>query len=243
MGKSVDALDYLANPTRHPAAGVCVLFGDESFLKREVLGQLKQQVLSGDDAEFSVSEFAGDDVLLRDVMDALAERALFGGGRHMVVVEAADEFVSRNRPQLEGYVERPQAASLLVLEVKLWPATTRLYKAVAESGLMIECRFPPPARVLKWLTGRSRAVHQATLDAAAAELLCETVEPDLGLLDQELAKLAAIAGVGGTITTGLVHEAVGGWRARTAWEMLDAALAGDTRTALVQLDRLLIGGE
>jgi DNA polymerase-3 subunit delta len=65
----------------------------------------------------------------------------------------------------------------------------------------------------------------------------------LGLLDQELAKLAAIAGVDGTITTGLVHEAVGGWRARTAWEMLDAALAGDTRTALVQLDRLLIGGE
>jgi DNA polymerase-3 subunit delta len=40
-----------------------------------------------------------------------------------------------------------------------------------------------------------------------------------------------------------VHEVVGGWRAKTAWDMLDAALAGDATTALVQLDRLLVGGD
>lgn len=69
------------------------------------------------------------------------------------------------------------------------------------------------------------------LDPQAAELLAERVEPELGLVDQELAKLASIAGEGGTITTEMVHEAVGGWRAKTAWDMLDAAMAGEPRTA------------
>ena len=41
----------------------------------------------------------------------------------------------------------------------------------------------------------------------------------------------------------MVHSAVGGWRTKTAWDMLDATLTGDGRTAPVQLDRLLSGGE
>jgi DNA polymerase III subunit delta len=243
MSKPVDGLDYLAHPAKYTASGVNVLFGDESFLKRQVLGELKEQVLSGEDAEFSVSAFAGRETTLRDVVDALATRALFGGGRHLVIVEEADEFVSQNRPALEQYVARPKPASLLVLDVKTWPSTTKLYKALAETGLQIECKFPAPARALKWLVGWCQQKHQACLEPAAAELMMETVEPEMGLLDQELAKLAALAGAGGTITASMVHDVVGGWRAKTAWDMLDATLAGDTRTALVQLDRLLLSGE
>jgi DNA polymerase-3 subunit delta len=243
MTKPVEALDYLAHPAKHAAKGVAVLFGDEAFLKRLALGELKEQVLSGEDAEFSVTVFDGRETPLRDVRDALSSRALFGGGRHLVVVEEADDFVSENRPALEDYVERPKSNSLLVLCVRGWPSTTRLAKALAERGLAIECKFPAPARLLKWLAGWSTGRHGATIDPAAAEMLIETVEPDLGLLDQELAKLSALAGTGGTITPELVRSAVGGWRAQTAWEMLDAALAGDARTALVQLDRLLVSGE
>src|SRR5262245_10658221 len=99
MPKPVDAMDFLAKPKSYPAAAVCVLFGDESFLKRQALGMLKEQVLSGEDADFSVTTFAGDDVVMRDVADALAERALFGGGQHLVVVEGADDFVSKHRPE------------------------------------------------------------------------------------------------------------------------------------------------
>jgi DNA polymerase-3 subunit delta len=239
----LDALDYLAKPDSHPAARVCVLFGDESFLKRHVLADLKERALSGADADFSVSNFRGDDIAMRDVADALAERALFGGGRHLVVVEEADGFVSKNRPALEDYVARPHKQSILVLEVTQWAASTRLYKALVESGLQIECKFPPPARAAKWIVHWSHRRHGVKLEPAAAELLLETVEPELGLIDQELAKLAALAGSGGTVTTALVHEAVGGWRAKTAWDMLDAALAGDATTALVELDRLLVGGD
>jgi DNA polymerase-3 subunit delta len=243
MPKPVDALDYLAHPAKHPPQGVVALFGDESFLKRQVLETLKSQVLSGADAEFSVSVFSGRETPMREVVDALSTRALFGGGQHLVIVEEADEFVSANRPSLEQYVTRSQSASILVLDVKTWPATTRLYKALAETGLQIECKFPPPAKVLKWLVSWAQRKHDARLEPSAAELLLETLEPELGLFDQELAKLAALAGSKEAISASMVHQVVGGWRAKTAWEMLDAALAGDSRTALVQLDHLLLSGE
>jgi DNA polymerase-3 subunit delta len=69
------------------------------------------------------------------------------------------------------------------------------------------------------------------------------VEPELGLLDQELAKLAAYAGAEKQITADIVTQLVGDWRVQTAWEMLDAAAAGDAAQALTLLDHLLYGGE
>jgi DNA polymerase-3 subunit delta len=243
MAKPLDALDFLAHPEKHPAPGVVVLFGDEAFLKRQALAALKQQVLAGEDADFSVNVFTGKQCTLRDLNDALATRALFGGGQQLVIVEDADEFVTQNRAALESFVGRTRTASVLVLDVKQWASNTRLYKVVAETGLQIECKFPAPARLLKWLAAQARVIHRAQLDPDAAEVLADTVESELGLFDQELAKLAALAGPDAKITADMVHEAVGGWRAKSAWEMLDAMLGGDARSALVQLDHLLQGGE
>jgi DNA polymerase-3 subunit delta len=243
MSNAIPGLDYLAHPGKHPVGAVCAVFGDESFLKRQALAQIKGQVLAGDDAEFSVTVFDGREAAMRDVLDALAARALFGGGRHLVVVEEGDDFVSQNRGALEDYVSHAKSDSVLVLDVKQWASTTRLAKALANGGLQVECKFPPPARLAKWLVGWSKSRHNALLDPAAAELLVDSVESDMGLLDQELAKLAASAGPGGAVTTELVSQSVVGWRAQTAWAMLDAALAGESRTALVQLDRLLLAGE
>lgn len=239
----LDALDYLAHSAKHPAQAVTVLFGDEAFLKRQVLGRLRQEVLGGGDADFSLSEFAGEKAEWREVIDELSTVAMFGGGQRLVAISDADDFVSRYRPELEDYVAKPKSTSILVLEVGSWPSNTRLAKAVADRGLPIECKCPPPAKLLKWLTSWAKQHHQAQLDGAAAEQLLEVVEPELGLLDQELAKLAALAGPGGAITLDMVHDAVGGWRTKTTWDMLDSAVAGDAREALTQLDRLLFGGE
>ena len=71
----------------------------------------------------------------------------------------------------------------------------------------------------------------------------ELVGAELGLLDQELAKLSLSAGEGQLITAELVGQMVGTWRTKTAWEMLEAAMAGNVGDALGQLDRLLLAGE
>ena len=243
MAKKLHAVDYLASPEKYPARPVCVLFGDEPFLKRHVLEKLRQAVLGGGDAEFSLAVFAGRKALLREVVDELSTVAMFGGGRRLVVVDEADDFVSRYRGELEDYVSHPKPSGLLVLEVKTWPANTRLYKAVAAEGLPIDCGSLSAARLTRWLGAWAPGEHNVQLTPAAAELLIEMVGPELGLLDQELAKLALTAGPGEKVTPQTVGQYVGTWRAKTTWEMLDAMLDGNAREALVQLDRLLLAGE
>jgi DNA polymerase-3 subunit delta len=147
-------------------------------------------------------------------------------------------------------VARPKSTGVLVLEVATWQATTKLYKAVAAEGLQIECaapkdpKKPKDTRLLtQWLTAWAKQAHAVGLEPTAAELLVEMVGSEMGLLDQELAKLAVTAARGQKISAAMVSQMVGSWRAKTVWDMLDAALDGNCAQALTQLDRLLLAGE
>jgi DNA polymerase III subunit delta len=179
---------------------------------------------------------------LRDVLDELSTVAMFGGNR-LVVVEDADDFVSHYREEMEDYVAAPGRGGVLILELDSLPSNTRLYKAVAAGGVAIDCAAPQPARLTKWLVDWAKQQHRAQLSHAAAEMLTEIVGPELGLLDQELAKLALLVGEGKKITPEMVTQSAGGWRAKTTWVMLDAVLDGKVREAMTELDRLLASGE
>jgi len=236
------AIDYLAQPSKYPPKPVCVAFGDELFLRRQVLLGLRQAVLGGDEGDFSLTTFEGRTAELRAVVEELTTISMFGS-RRLVVVDEADEFVSRYRPQLEDYVARPGRSGCLLLEVKSWPATTRLYKAVDAQGLAIDCSSPAGVKLTKWLGEWAKQTHKIQLSINAAEMLVELIGPELGLLDQELAKLALMTDSDKKITPELIQKAVGGWRAKTTWEMLDLALDGNVAEAVRQIDRLLSSGE
>jgi len=241
--KLIAALDYLAQPDRHPPLPVCAVFGNETFLRREAILSLRAAVLGGGDGEFSLTTFEGRGTPFREVHEELSTVAMFGGGRRLVVVEQADEFVSRWRAELEDYIAKPSRSGILALDLHSLPGNTRLYKLIAAEGLLIDCRAPAPARLSKWLADWAKRRHGVRLHPAAAEMMSEIVGPELGLLDQELAKLALLAGDERKITPEMVERGVGGWRAKTTWEMLDAAMDGNVAAAMLQLDRLLSAGE
>lgn len=235
------AVDFLRESPAS-CAPVYALYGDEPFFKRHVLAVLRAQVLGADDGELSRIVFDGRSVELAPVFDELSTLALFGD-RRLIHVQEADDFVSRYREQLEAYVAKPSSHAVLVLDVASWPANTRLAKAVQQQGLPVECKAPPAGQLLPWLVSWAKSRHQAKLQKQAAELLVETLGPEVGLLDQELAKLAAGVGPQGEILAQHVRDQVGGWRTRTAWELLDEAAAGNAARALEHLDCLLASGE
>lgn len=243
MAKPLAALEFLAAAAAAAVPPVCAVYGNDSFLRRQVLLRLRGAVLEADDAELSYSTFNGEKAVLKDVLGELTTMAMFGGGRRLVVVEEADDFVSRYRSELEDYVGRPSKAGVLVLGLDSFPSNTRLFKAVASGGLAIDCGVPAENQLGKWLVDWAKRMHDVRLLSAAAGMLVEIMGPELGLIDQELAKLALMAGPERKITDEMVSQMVGGWRTRTTWEMLDAALAGDVGGALAQLDRLLASGE
>lgn len=251
MSNTHHALDFLESP-QGEIPSVVVLFGSEAFLKRLVRDKLREIVLGNDD-EAPFATFEGESVEWRDVSDEISTVSLFGSrSRRLVIVQDADKFVSKCRSQLEDYLEHPRRRGVLVLEVGTWASNTRLYKSVDKAGLQVDCRLPQKTvgrrtetddtRLCKWLIGWSKSRHKTQLEPAAAKLLLELNEIELGRLDQELAKLALFA-ESGKVTADIVRDVVGGWRAKTVWEMIDAAADGNAVEALQQLDHALGSGE
>jgi DNA polymerase-3 subunit delta len=209
----------------------------------------------GDDADVPVAAFDCSERLpeWRDVMDELATASLFGGGGpRLVILERADAFVSANRQKLEDYAAKPKSTGVLVMDVEEWAANTRLYKALDQSGLQIDCRPPQKGgkskeidegAIVKWTVAWAKSNHGLALPADAARLLLDLTGPVFGLLDQNLAKLAVLVPPGSKATPEQVQEIIGGWRGKSIWELVDAAAAGDTADALAHLDHLLHAGE
>ena len=236
---AIHATDFLSDNDAVPNVPVMALFGAERFLKLEVLNLLDSE---NDDDAASVTRVAGKDADLRSVTDELLTISMFGGKR-VVLIEEADEFVSANRPGLEKYVSSPSMQSLLLLDVKQWQKTTRLFKAVEKVGLNIECSQLSGAALVKWFINTAKKEHGKKIDKEAAQLVVELAGDSLGLLQQELNKLVALVGEAEEITTDDVSRVVGGWRLQTTWAMLDAVRDGDVGTALEFLDKLLLAGD
>lgn len=229
-------------------AGVCALVGDDGFLKRLSRTKIRDAV----SADGEANEFT-QKAEWRDVNDELSTLSLFGGGPRLVFVLNADDFVKNYRSQLEAYVAQPASSGCLVLELNALAMNTRLYKTLAETGQIVECRAPQTKRgkasyvdetkLCDWLRSWGKSTHNVELKRGADEELLQLVGPEMGLLDQGLAKLALFCEPDAEVTVELVRKVVGGWRTKTTWELLDAALDGNAAEALLQLERLLQAGE
>ena len=231
---------FLKSTDKTPVPAVVALFGVQRFLKIAAVRELARRVLDDDDA--APSRVDGTTAPLANVLSELATVSMFGG-RRLVVLENADEFVTAHRAALEKYVASPAKGGVLVLDVKTWPKTTKLAKAVAKTGLELECSELGGSELRRWLTATAQQEHAIVLTDDAAELLASLAGPDLGLLDRELAKLADYAAQAGEITAVDVAKLVGGERAETTFVMLDHVRDGNPAAALIELDRLLRSGE
>lgn len=234
----MDALEFLEQkkPANQP---IYVLTGEEDFLRRAVRESLERQLLGDADREFAVSVYAGDTAQFSTIKGEL-DTLPFLSPRRIVVIELADPFVSEFRPQLERLVEKP-SKGVLILEVKSWPSNTRLYKMVP-SEATIQCKAPPMQRLPAWCVHRA-AVHGKKLTQKGAEMLVELIGASLGILDQELSKLAAYVGDRAAINDEDVDHLVGRSRAAETFKIFDAIGAGRATEALTILDRLLKQGE
>lgn len=185
------ALEFLKQ-TAPEIPGVVVLSGSQRHLKHAALTILKQQVIADDEA--AMTQFKGTEADLQSVSDELRTVSMWGD-RRLVLVENADDFVTKYRPALEKLTDKPAKKSVLVIDVNSFPKTTRLYKQVAAKGLEIDCSDLKGPQLSKWVQETASSVYGSSITREASALLIELVGTGMGMLDTELAKLASYVGV------------------------------------------------
>jgi len=235
-------LELLSGQGKLPEKPVYVVYGDDEFTRSHVLAAIRRSVL-GEEAEPGCeTRFDGSDVELADVLDELAMVA-FWGERRLVVVTAADAFISQHRAALERYVQRPARRNVLVLVTNKWRRDTKLAQLVASVGMAIDCTAPARRQLPAWCRQWAKLRYGKQLTAEASSLLVELVAGGLGQFDQELDKLSCYVGERQRITAEDVDKLVARGRLEAIWRVMDAAADGDGRTALRVLRQLLDAGE
>ncbi|MDR3182936.1 MAG: DNA polymerase III subunit delta [Planctomycetaceae bacterium] len=254
----VKALEFLRHPAKYPARGVCAVFGKDTFFKSNVIRCLCEQVLSDDDAEFSLMRFDGalkknDDKAgenknrPRDPLQELLTAAMFGG-RKFVLIDNADKYAAGNRAKLETYAEAAAQKdagkyAVLVLQLENFVSNSPLYKILNSSGLLVDCAGLAEKEIPPWICSWSQHRYNIRCEADAADLLLQRVGSEHALLDQELAKLSVTADAKRGITVQEVETLVGSWRTRTVFDMLEFALKSQPSEAVRLLDALILAGE
>jgi DNA polymerase-3 subunit delta len=236
----MDALSFLAtaNPKRQP---VYAVGGDEDFLKRLVRERIISATLGDAEPDFAVTIVPGDRLDFSTVRNELDTRPFLAPCR-VLIVENADTFVTDNRAALEQYVGKPSSVGVLVLEVKSFPETTKLAKALPDTSKVL-CKAPPPYKLPPWCVEWAKTRYNKKLALPAAELLVELVGGGMGLLDQELGKLTGAVGAKSAITADDVAKLVGRSKAAEVFRIMDAIGDGNATEALNILEDLFAEGE
>jgi DNA polymerase III subunit delta len=235
----MDAIDFLNKSRKGPLQPVYVLTGDEEFLKRQARAALVPQLLDDADPSFALSAYSGDQAEWSTILGEL-QTLPFLAPRRVVVIEQADPFVTEYRQRLEKYLLKP-SAGVLILDVRTWPANTKLAKAIPDQATIV-CKAPKSAQLPVWCVQRARSEHGKELAQPAVQLLVELIEPSLGLLDQELAKLAVYVGDRAVITPADVDALVGRSRNAETFKIFDEIGRGNAGGALSMLQHLLADG-
>ncbi|MGL4424481.1 MAG: DNA polymerase III subunit delta, partial [Gemmataceae bacterium] len=231
----MDALAFLDKPPATPQP-IYVLFGEEDFLRRRCRDRLIQQLLGEDNPEFAIASYAPEKLDFSTIRNEVSTLPFLARTR-IVIVEQADPFVSTHREALEKYAAKPSSVGVLILEPKTFPETTKLAKALPDAA-KLACKGPAPAKLAEWLTKWAKTGHGKKLSLDTANYLMDFVSPQMGLLDQELEKLAIACGNQPEITAALVDKLVGRSRAANVFHILDAIGDGKPGKALSILAEL-----
>lgn len=236
----MDASDFL-DGKKHTRQPIYALVGDEDFLKRRVLAKLQPLLIGESDPEFALSNYPGEKADFSTIRNEL-ETLPFLCQRRVVIVDRAEPFVKEFRAQLENYFAAPSKQGVLILELKTWPTNTKLAKALPDAGTIV-CKAPQSFRLVDWAVKWAKEEYDKILPKPAAQLLLDHVGPQMGVLDQELQKLANYVGDEKTIQPKDVDQLVGRSNQESVFEILDAVGDANSERALKLLRDHLEQGE
>ncbi len=215
-----------------------VLHGKEQFLQTEYLRQLTEAIGKAQSGDVDTLRFDGSNTELADVLDELRSMGLMQQYK-IVIVQDADDFVTKYREPLERYADAPEDMATLVLRPGTWNANWRLSKAVAKVGVVAKCDQVDEATAARWAGKRIEARYGRKLAPRAAAALVVRLGTNLTQLDSELAKLAVSVDENETVDVEQIEAMTGRSSERMAWDMQEALLSGEAHTAISKLHELL----
>lgn len=208
---------------------------------QQAVDRLKSRVGELADLDFNMQVFDGEGATGDDI--AIACNTLpFASDLRLVIVRNVDKLSKESADLLVGYAQDPAPTCVLALTGAKLAKNTRLYKAVARLGGVVERKMPRGAEFVRSVSSMaSDKGKRLSLDAA--EVFVSATGEDLRRVAAELDKLIAFVGDREEITRQDVESVVATTSTAKVWELADALGGRDCRRSLVLTNDLLGDGE
>jgi len=201
---------------------IITLTGENQFAIRQALNALADRFV----AKFGPHGYErvdGEQFELANLPSLLQGASLFAPQRLVVLKDAA-----QNKPlwdALGDWITKVSTDTTLVVVEPSLDKRTRTYKALKSGTEFKEFGTPSDTQLIQWLCAAAKE-RGAELTPGDAQYLVERAGRDQWHLSQELAKLSSHP----VVTRELIDQLVEPTPEGSAFELLDAALAGQTDT-------------
>jgi DNA polymerase-3 subunit delta len=224
--------DQLKSVIANRTYPVYMVSGDEPLQQMESLDLIRSYLR---DNEFSEREVLDVDAQFdwQRLMDEAANMSLFAT-RRIVELRLPSAKPGRQGSQvLKDYLSRPPEDTVLVINAGKVDGNSKKsawYKAVEQSGMIVQCWPVAADKLSSWLQQRFRARDMGA-DNEVLAYISQHVEGNLLAADQEIEKLYMLLGPG-KISYADVAEAVTSQSRYSVFELVDMMLAGDTKRVI-----------
>ncbi|MFN8593949.1 MAG: hypothetical protein U0031_21040 [Thermomicrobiales bacterium] len=249
---------------------IYLVLGPDRLLAQAATSRIAREA---DPDAANTSTFDAKETPLDQVAMAVGSASFFGTPRVVIVTDAlaktsretvadtsTDEAQTRPDKGLGGITSLlagVPASNVLILHEPSLASAPAALKSLASSFTVIASDPPRGRELIAWIEDAARS-RETIIDRRAAQDLAETLypqtwdrkpsnprydrPPNLALLTTEIDKLA-LAAHPGPITVQHLRALVPGGPDQRLFRFVDAAMKGDIRTALGELDRLEGAGE
>lgn len=209
--------------------GVFYLHGEDHFRKEAAVRALVEAHIDPATKDFNLDPLRGTEVDAETLASTMATPPMMAEWR-VVVLREVEGLAStkKARDELIGVAESPPPGLALIMSCTV-PSGSRakFYKELSKHARSVEFRAIREDDVPGWLMSRAEAEYGVEMEADAARALGAAIGTDLGVLSQELEKLAHFVGDRKTIGLDDIEAAGTKLPTQDRWRWFD--LVGERR--------------
>lgn len=207
---------------------VYLFTGEEGYLRNQFKNKLKDAI-AGESADLNVSEYSGNGIDIREIIDT-AETAPFMGEYRVIVVSDSNLF-STQQDELADYLKQVPDTTTIIFSQEEVDKKRRMYKAVKEYGRIIEFTKQNEETLSKWIRSKV-ADENKEMTSGAFRLFISTVGDDMATIQTELEKLLSYTMNKSGITEADVRAICTEQTTDKVFEMIDLMSMGNQKRAL-----------
>ena len=187
---------------------IYLFMGEEPFYGDILSEYIAQNVLTDSEKAFNQTVVYGKDSKANDIADLCRRFPMMSNNQVIILKEAQD---LKGFGDLLEYVANPLVSTIFVINYKYknLKKNTKVYKAIAKSGVVLESKKLYDNEMPKWINEFVNKKGKK-IDPKAAHLMAEYLGTNLSKMASELNKLlVVIEGKSDQITTDTVSENIG----------------------------------